>query len=194
MKINLVVGLGNPGQQYINNRHNVGYKVIDQLMSSYGVWPSIDFFDKRFEGIIRVGYTKLVILSKPTTMMNNSGLCVSAICKELKINPSNILVIYDDITLPLGTIRFRESGSSGGHNGIKSIIEELGTESFNRLKIGIGKPIDGTSILDYVLGDFTKSEDIEAVIKNAEFITSNILDGVITQGDTFTCNTNVHLP
>ena len=185
MNIKLIVGLGNPGSTYANNRHNIGYKVLDHLENKWGVWPHIKYFDDLFEGILRITYKELVILIKPTTFMNSSGLCVAKVVKELNIKPNNILVVYDDISLPLGTIRLREKGSAGGHNGVKSIIQELGTEEFNRLRIGIGKPIDDTSILDYVLGDFTEFENVEETTKCAESIISSILNGVITKGDTF---------
>lgn len=184
--IKLIVGLGNPEDKYINTRHNIGYKIIDNLIKQYYTWPSINYFNKLFEGDICIGYKQLVLMLKPTTGMNNSGVSVSKTLKELNIQPSEILVIYDDISLPLGTIRLREGGSAGGHNGIKSIIKELGTEDFNRLKIGIGKPVNST-ILDWVLSDFTEFEQerLNKIISFSSDIVTNILKGVITQGDTF---------
>lgn len=184
--IKLIVGLGNPEDKYINTRHNIGYMVIDNLTKQYFTWPSNDFFNRLFEGNICIGYNQLVLMLKPTTGMNNSGISVAKTIKELKIQPSEILVIYDDISLPFGTIRLREGGSAGGHNGIKSVIKELETEDFNRLKVGIGQPVNST-ILDWVLSDFTESEQdqLNNVINFSSDIITNVLRGVITQGDTF---------
>ena len=184
--IKLIVGLGNPEDKYINTRHNIGYMVIDNLTKQYFTWPSNDFFNRLFEGNICIGYNQLVLMLKPTTGMNNSGISVAKTIKELKIQPSEILVIYDDISLPFGTIRLREGGSAGGHNGIKSVIKELETEDFNRLKVGIGQPVNST-ILDWVLSDFTESEQdqLNNVINFSSDIITNGLRGVITQGDTF---------
>ncbi len=184
--IKLIVGLGNPEEQYKNTRHNIGYKVIDNLVKEYFTWPSNDFFNRLFEGNICIGYNQLVLMLKPTIGMNDSGISVAKTIKELNIQPSQILVVYDDISLPLGTIRLREGGSAGGHNGIKSIIEQLQTEDFNRLKVGIGQPVNST-ILDWVLSNFTEFEQgqLNIVISFSSDIITNILQGVITQGDTF---------
>lgn len=184
--IKLIVGLGNPEDKYINTRHNIGYKVIDNLVKQYFTWPSIDFFNRLFEGEICIGYKQLVLMLKPTTCMNNSGISIAKTINELNIQPSQILVIYDDISLPFGTIRLREKGSAGGHNGVKSIIEQLQTENFNRLRVGLGQPVN-TTILDYVLSDFTEFEQdqLSNIINFSSDIVTNILRGIITQGDTF---------
>lgn len=184
--IKLIVGLGNPEYKYVNSRHNIGYMVIDNLTKQYNVWPFFEFFDTLLEGNIRIGYNQLVYLLKPTTGMNDSGISVAKTIKELNLQPSQVLVIYDDISLPFGTIRLREGGSAGGHNGIKSVIKELETENFNRLKIGIGQPVNST-ILNWVLSDFTEFEQdqLTNVISFSSDIITNVLQGVITQGDTF---------
>ena len=184
--IKLIVGLGNPEDKYINTRHNIGYMVIDNLTKQYFTWPSNDFFNRLFEGNICIGYNQLVLMLKPTTGMNSSGISVAKTIKELNIQPSQIFVIYDDINLPFGTIRLREGGSAGGHNGVKSIIKELQTEEFIRLKVGIGQPINST-ILDWVLSNFTEFEQdqLSNIINFSSDIVTNILKGVITQGDTF---------
>ena len=184
--IKLIVGLGNPEDKYINTRHNIGYMVIDNLTKQYFTWPPNEVFNKLFEGDIYIGFNQLVYLLKPTTGMNNSGISVAKTIKELNIQPSEILVIYDDISLPFGTIRLREGRSAGGHNGVKSIIEQLQTEDFNRLKVGIGQPVN-TTILDWVLSNFTEFEQdqLSNVINFTSDIVTNILRGVITQGDTF---------
>jgi peptidyl-tRNA hydrolase, PTH1 family len=185
--IKLIVGLGNPEDKYVNTRHNIGYKIVDNLLKQYNVWPFFEFFDTLLEGNIRIGYNQLVYLLKPTTGMNSSGVSVSKTIKELNLQPSQIVVIHDDVRLPFGTIRLRESGSAGGHNGVKSIIDELGTQDFNRLKIGVGHPnLEETTMLDYVLGDFTEPQnEFNKVISFSSDIITNILQGVITHGDTF---------
>lgn len=151
----LIVGLGNPGKEYEKNRHNVGFMTID------------NYVNKENLGSFKEGYfgeyikTKInsedIIFYKPFTFMNDSGRGVIAIVNFFKINISDILVIHDDLDLGIGFVRLRKNGSSGGHNGIKSIIANLGTEQFKRLRIGIDKPKFAT-VVDYVLGNFTKEE------------------------------------
>jgi PTH1 family peptidyl-tRNA hydrolase len=184
--IKLIVGLGNPELKYINTRHNIGYRIIDKLLKEYQTLTEYKYNNSIYRGYLCVGKKQLVALLKPTTGMNNSGLSVKNTIDEMCLLPSQILVIYDDISLPFGTIRLRESGSAGGHKGIKSIIEQLQTEDFNRLKVGIGQPINST-ILDWVLSNFTKFEQdqLSNVINFTSDIVTNILRGVITQGDTF---------
>ena len=153
----MIVGLGNPGEEYVNTRHNIGYMFIDAFANKHDV--IID--KKKFNGL----YTELtidgkkVLLVKPLSYMNLSGEVVSKFVNYFKIDLNDLLIINDDLDLPLGKIRLRENGSSGGHNGLKNIALHLGTESFKRLKIGISndKMIDTK---DYVLGKFSK-ENIE---------------------------------
>jgi PTH1 family peptidyl-tRNA hydrolase len=184
--IKLIVGLGNPEYEYINTRHNIGYKVVDKLVKQYQTLTEYHYSNSIYKGQISVGKKQLVALLKPTTGMNYSGLSVKNTIEQMSLLPSQILVVYDDISLPFGTIRLREGGSTGGHNGIKSIIKELETEDFNRLKVGIGQPVNST-ILDWVLSDFTEFEQdqLNTVISFSSDIITNILQGVITQGDTF---------
>jgi PTH1 family peptidyl-tRNA hydrolase len=184
--IKLIVGLGNPELKYINTRHNIGYKIVDMLLKKYQTLTDYKYSNSIYKGCLYVGKKQLVALLKPTTGMNSSGSSVKNTIQEMCLLPSQILVIHDDISLPLGTIRLREQGSAAGHNGVKSIIEQLQTEDFNRLKIGIGKPINNT-ILDHVLSDFTEFEEdlLNNVISFSSDIITNILRGVITQGDTF---------
>jgi PTH1 family peptidyl-tRNA hydrolase len=180
------VGLGNPEYEYINTRHNIGYKVVDKLVKQYQTLTEYHYSNSIYKGYLSVGKKQLVALLKPTTGMNYSGLSVKNTMEEMSLLPSQILVVYDDISLPFGTIRFREGGSAGGHNGVKSIIKELQTEDFNRLKVGIGQPVNST-ILDWVLSNFTEFEQgqLNTVISFSSDIITNILRGVITQGDTF---------
>ena len=145
----LIVGLGNPGLEYENTRHNIGFKVIDALLNK-NKWK----LNKcKFEG--EFYKTKNIVVSKPMTYMNNSGTFVQAISKFYKIDIKNILIIYDDINLPIGTFKLKNSGSSGGQNGMNSIIQEMKTQEISRLRIGIGR---GNNIVNHVLGPFTKKE------------------------------------
>lgn len=153
----MIVGLGNPGDEYVNTRHNIGYMFIDDFANKHNV--IID--KKKFNGL----YTELmidnekVILVKPLSYMNLSGEVVSKFVNYFKVNLNDLLIINDDLDLPLGKIRLRENGSSGGHNGLKNIALHLGTEDFKRLKIGISND-KGMDTKDYVLGKFSK-EDIK---------------------------------
>ena len=152
----LFVGLGNPGRKYKNTRHNVGFMVIDELAKKWGVSMSKE---KKFKG--EVGSTHVngekVILLKPTTYMNLSGESVQAVMDFYDLFNEDIIVIYDDIAMEVGKVRGREVGSSGGHNGIKSMILHLAGEDFKRFKIGVGNPAYGRTT-DHVLGKITVDE------------------------------------
>jgi peptidyl-tRNA hydrolase, PTH1 family len=150
--LRLVVGLGNPGPQYIGTRHNVGFMVIDCLARKKGVKLSRTAVWSSDWG--KWGDT---LLMKPLTYMNRSGEAVGRFARYFKIQPEEILVVVDDVALPLGRLRLRPSGSDGGHNGLKSIIENLG-EEFMRLRIGIGASPDAEELVDHVLGKFDQSE------------------------------------
>lgn len=151
----LFIGLGNPGKEYENTRHNVGFMVIDKLSHQL----SIPLSHNKFNGIYGKGKYKGedVILLQPQTYMNNSGECVQLIMKFFKINKEDIIVIYDDLDLPTGKLRLRISGSAGGHNGIKSMIQHVGDQNFNRIKVGIDRS-KVIAVVDYVLGKFSKDE------------------------------------
>lgn len=148
----LVVGLGNPGKEYENTRHNVGFIIIDNYLKDVNWKKNTDSFEymKNIDG-------EKVIFLKPLTFMNLSGLAVGRIAKYYKINPEDILIIHDDLDLPSCTYRFKTNSSSGGHNGIKSIIDNLGTNSFCRLKIGIGNN-KSINTKDFVLSKLSKNE------------------------------------
>ena len=128
----LIVGLGNPGQEYENTRHNLGFLVIDNLAQKL----KVELNRKKFNGLYY--QTSEYILLKPQTYMNNSGECIAAFLNYFRIPLDNLLVIYDDIALPLGKFRYRQQGSDGGHNGVKNIIIMVGSKLFKRLRIGIG--------------------------------------------------------
>ena len=151
-EITLIIGLGNPGTEYDRTRHNVGYLFVDHLAKLWGIDLASE---RKFKGIY--GEKKPMRLLKPTTFMNLSGQSLQLCCNWYKLDPTSVLVIYDDMDLPLGKLRIRTSGSAGGHNGIKSIIQELGTQDFPRLRIGIGGAEVGGAV-SHVLGKFTKEE------------------------------------
>jgi len=151
-EISLIVGLGNPGIEYDRTRHNVGYLLIDHLANRWGISLSSE---RKFKGIY--GEKKPLRLLKPTTFMNLSGQSLRLCCSWYKLEPQSVLVVYDDMDLPLGKLRIRTTGSAGGHNGIKSIIQDLGTQDFSRLRIGIGDAAIGGAI-SHVLGKFTPEE------------------------------------
>ena len=154
----LIVGLGNPGQQYVKTRHNCGFRAIDLLAQKLGC--KIDKL--KFQGLYgQVNYDgcKLFLL-KPQTYMNLSGRSVLQLSAYFNIPPQRIIVLFDDISLATGTLRIRANGSAGGHNGIKSIIQELGSQEFPRVKIGVGaKPNPDQDLADWVLSSFSASEE-----------------------------------
>ena len=155
----IIAGLGNPGKDYENTRHNIGYMTIDNFAGKYG----ISFSEKKFHSVVGKGVVEgqKVILIKPLTYMNLSGEAIREACDYFKIDPEEeLIVLYDDISLPVGQLRIRPKGSAGGHNGIKNIISHLGTEIFKRIKIGVGEKPSRMDLADYVLGHFSK-EDME---------------------------------
>jgi len=151
-EISLIVGLGNPGMEYDRTRHNIGYLFIDYLANKWGIGLKPE---RKFKGVY--GEKKPIRLLKPTTFMNLSGQSLQLCCSWYKIKPASVLVVYDDMDLPTGKLRIRTSGSAGGHNGIKSIIQELGTQDFPRLRIGIGSAKVGGAV-SHVLGKLTSEE------------------------------------
>lgn len=167
----LIVGLGNPGSQYEDTRHNIGFKVVDNIAKEY----NIEFSRQKFKGICGEGFIngEKVILLKPTTYMNLSGESVREVIDFYKLSNDNVLVIYDDISLDVGRLRIREKGSAGGHNGIKSIIAHLGTDIFPRIKVGVGQP--NVDLVNYVLGKFSK-EEMEVLNESIDASTKAVKD------------------
>lgn len=162
----LVVGLGNPGSEYKNTRHNIGFMVIDKVLEKLGAVPvgengcSSIFYRLKYKG-------KQVIFAKPQTFMNLSGNAVLPLLNREKLDRSALLVVHDELDLPLGRMRIRKGGSSGGHNGINSIIESLGNQQdFLRMRVGIGRD---RNVIDYVLGEFkeTEQEILAKIIESA---------------------------
>lgn len=156
MNLKLIVGLGNPGEKYAHTRHNVGFDVIDALMQKH----QLSTLEQKF----RADYTvwrlqsERVYLVKPYTYMNLSGEAVLPLMSYFGVGMDDIVVVYDDMDLSPGKIRLRQSGSAGGHNGMKSIINMLGSNQFNRIRVGIGRPHDGWKVVDHVLAPFTSDE------------------------------------
>lgn len=163
----LIVGLGNPGEKYSKNRHNIGYIFLDYLKEKY----NFDKFKKKknFLYLKNTFFDIEIICVKPVTYMNLSGNAVNEAMKYFNIPIENIVVIYDDIALPFGKIRIRERGSDGGHNGLKNIQQHLGTEEYKRIRIGIGNPDLSIDYINHVLGNFTL--DNLSFLKKDVFIT-----------------------
>ena len=156
----IIAGLGNPGSKYEKTRHNVGFQVIDRLAAKY----HIDMNMKKHKAICGTGVIEgmKVMLVKPQTYMNLSGESIREAVDFYKIDPEEeLLVIYDDISLHPGQLRIRKKGSAGGHNGIKNIIQHLGTQVFPRIKVGVGEKPEGYYLADYVLGHFSREDEKE---------------------------------
>lgn len=152
----LIVGLGNPGMQYTATRHNVGFEVIER----FAYEENIPLSQKKHKAIIGTGVIqgKKVMLVQPQTYMNRSGESIGEIMNYYSLPLEDLIVIYDDINLPLGALRLRKKGSPGGHNGIKNIISHLGNQEFARIRIGVGEKPPGWGLADYVLSRFSKEE------------------------------------
>ncbi|MFC4558556.1 aminoacyl-tRNA hydrolase [Virgibacillus kekensis] len=162
-----ITGLGNPGRKYKKTRHNIGFMVIDELVSRNNWKLKKDKFNGK-STIETMDGDKIALL-KPQTYMNLSGESVRPLTDFYDIDPEDVLVIYDDLDLPTGKVRLRQKGGHGGHNGIRSIIDHLGTREFKRIRIGIGRPVTQQPVVDYVLGEFPKAEaaDVDASIQKA---------------------------
>jgi len=164
----IIVGLGNPGSQYDRTRHNVGFRTIDALADSLGVKINRSRF-RALTATASIGGEKVLLL-KPQTFMNASGMAVEPAAAYYKVPTDRILVIFDDISLPIGKIRIRADGSAGGHNGLKSLISALGGQNFPRIKVGVGaKPHPDYDLADWVLSKFSAKEekDLAPAVENA---------------------------
>jgi PTH1 family peptidyl-tRNA hydrolase len=155
----LIVGLGNPGREYARTRHNVGFQCVDRLARH----AELKFAHRWNQAHVAVGSVAAtpVALAKPQTWMNNSGDSVQGLLKRLNLKPADLLVVCDDVDLPTGRLRLRAGGSSGGHRGVRSIIDRLGTDAFARLRVGVGRP-DPRDTVDYVLATFD-AEDAQII-------------------------------
>jgi PTH1 family peptidyl-tRNA hydrolase len=184
----LIVGLGNPGRSYARNRHNIGFICLNRFARTQGIK-----FDRK-KGLARIGTGKVadneVVLARPQTFMNNSGRSLSRLIKKFNIDLKDLIVIHDDLDLPPAKIRISHGSGSGGHKGINSIIQEIGSQDFIRLRVGIGRPdkpqISEDDIIDYVLSDFTPAEKkvIDKIIPKV----SEAILCLLTEGLTPTMN------
>lgn len=182
----LIVGLGNPGQQYRNTRHNVGFRVLDEVAERLGT----RFDQEKYEGLFAAAQHEgeRLMLLKPLTYMNLSGASVAKAARNRVPDPKDVIVVLDEIQLPLGTVRIRHEGSHGGHNGLRSVIEHLGTQGFPRLRIGIGEKKAGQHLSDHVLSTFTPDEkpDVERAVKTAaDAVLCCVVEGVETAMNRF---------
>jgi PTH1 family peptidyl-tRNA hydrolase len=170
----LIIGLGNPGPKYVGTRHNVGFLVVEKLAADHH--EPFEHSKRWVADVARFGHG--CYLAKPLTYMNLSGEAVAKIAQFYRIEPAQILVVYDDIALPLGRLRIRPSGSAGGHNGMRSIIQHLGTERFPRLRVGIGNTETQGDTVGHVLGKFSKSErsELEKAVERAVLAVCHIRD------------------
>jgi PTH1 family peptidyl-tRNA hydrolase len=182
----LIVGLGNPGLEYATDRHNVGFQVVDALARDH----SLPFSRQKAKARVAEGtiHGRRVILVKPQTFMNLSGKPVNRLSQLFKVPPEQLLVVYDDLDLPLGRLRLRPEGGSGGHKGMRSIADDLGTQAFPRLRIGIGRPPGRMDPADYVLQPFAKDEQdiVDDVVEEAvAAIECWLTEGVVAAMDRF---------
>ncbi len=176
----LIVGLGNPGRQYQNTRHNVGFMTVDAIADEYKISVSKEKWNAIYgKGEIE---SQEIILAKPLTYMNLSGESVAPMMHWFKMEPADLIIVCDDIHLPLGQLRIRERGSDGGHNGLTSIIANIGTQEFIRVRIGIDEPPPGYDQADYVLSKFAKAEmeTVKDMVQKAkEAVTTLVVSGTV---------------
>ncbi|MEJ2012468.1 MAG: aminoacyl-tRNA hydrolase [Anaerolineales bacterium] len=175
-EIVLIVGLGNPGRRFKDNRHNIGFDLVDKLAERWRLKFSRVQSDALICDTLRGG--KKIILAKPQTWMNSSGRAVTALLRFYKVEFANLIVAYDDLDLPSGMIRIRPAGGSGGHKGMESIIQHLGSNEFPRFRLGIGRPPGKMDPADYVLQDFNQreQEDIEFALQRSVECIELLLD------------------
>lgn len=170
----LIVGLGNPGDEYAGSRHNIGWQVLDKLAADAGeiTWRRQTKFKAE------IAQSGELIFLKPQTFMNSSGHAVQAALDYYKLNPGSALIISDDIYLPFGEVRYRAGGGAGGQKGLADVLEQLGTKAVPRVRIGIGQPPEGRSATDFVLGKFTKDESaaLPEVLEKAVAVITERLD------------------
>ena len=182
----LIIGLGNPGKLYEHTRHNIGFDIIDALANKWGA----PLNQTKFNGMYAVVHRPegKVMLLKPLTYMNLSGECVRPMMDYFDIDVEDIIVIYDDLDLETGRLRLRGKGSAGGHNGIKSLIQHLGTQEFNRIRVGVSRPPAGMKVADYVLSRFSKEDEIivqDAIKKSCDAVEMSLSKKFLDVMNTF---------
>ena len=180
----IIAGLGNPGAEYAHTKHNVGFMLVDVLAEKLGAasWKE-DFFSALTE--VRIGGEK-VFLVKPLTYMNNSGEALGPMLSYYKLDVDDLVVVHDDMDIPAGMVRIRRKGSSGGHNGIKSIIAHVGGEDFARVRIGIGRPPAGWTVIHHVLAPFS-TEDAPKIRAAIDYLLPAV-ESIVTDGVDFAMN------
>lgn len=180
----VIVGLGNKGLKYAKTRHNIGFEVVELLAARH----KIDMTNRKFKGLVGQGFIEgeKVLLVMPLTYMNLSGECVHEVLDYYKLDETDLIVIYDDLSLDVGALRIRDKGSAGGHNGIKNIIAHLGHDRFLRFKVGVGPQPHGIKAENFVLDRFAKS-DLETVITSIEH-TANGVEAFLKNGVDFVMN------
>lgn len=180
----LIAGLGNPGAEYENTRHNIGFDVIDEISGKYNI--AVKSMEKH--GLVGKGMigNEKVILVKPQTFMNLSGICVAGLADYYSLDISDVLIIYDDVSLDIGKIRIRPNGSAGGHNGIKNLINELGTQDFQRIRVGVGKKPMHYDLADWVLGHFKKDE--REIMDKSVGLAAEAVESILDRGIGFAMN------
>ena len=163
----VIVGLGNPGREYAQTKHNVGFMLVDALADKLGIFN----WQEKFDALIAEGRlgTEKILLVKPQTYMNDSGRAVGPLMNWYKLPPEALIVAHDDMDIPAGTIRIRKKGSAGGHNGIKSVLAHLGDEHFSRVRIGIGRPLPGWTVINHVLAPF-QEEDVPKIKEAIQYL------------------------
>ena len=163
----VIVGLGNPGREYAQTKHNVGFMLVDALADKLGIFN----WQEKFDALIAEGRlgTEKILLVKPQTYMNDSGRAVGPLMNWYKLSPEDLIVAHDDMDIPAGTIRIRKKGSAGGHNGIKSVLAHLGDEHFSRVRIGIGRPLPGWTVINHVLAPF-QEEDVPKIKEAIQYL------------------------
>ena len=163
----VIVGLGNPGREYAQTKHNVGFMLVDALADKLGLAA----WQEKFDALIAEGRlgTEKILLVKPQTYMNDSGRAVGPLMNWYKLPPEDLIVVHDDMDIPAGTIRIRKKGSAGGHNGIKSVLAHLGDEHFSRVRIGIGRPLPGWTVINHVLAPF-QEEDVPKIKEAIQYL------------------------
>jgi peptidyl-tRNA hydrolase, PTH1 family len=181
----LVAGLGNPGAEHARDRHNAGWMVVDELARRHS-----GSFRSKFGGRIaetRIGSTRVALL-RPETYMNESGRAIAAAARYFKVPPADVLVVHDDVDLPVGRLQARLGGGLAGHNGLRSISQALGSPEFQRLRIGVGRPERGDPrpVADYVLSSFAPEDDVEAIItRSADAVESLVGEGLVATQQRF---------
>jgi PTH1 family peptidyl-tRNA hydrolase len=183
----LIVGLGNPGPEHATQRHNIGFRVVEALARAHGLTFARRKGTKAHVAEGQIG-GRAVALVKPQTFMNLSGQAVARLSRALEILPEHILVVYDDLDLPLGRLRLRPEGGSGGHKGMRSIIDLLGTQSFPRLRVGVDRPPGSMDPVDYLLQPFARDEESqlrEIVARAVAAVECWLADGILATMDQF---------